>query len=124
METENNIKMKNIGSDDVISLSNKLCKLENFLLALNKFLKIEGEYGAASNLSTILYQHQIENSTEDILLLLNEGVDSEVLKVAANGWKKGKFKINIALEFIPDEPETPEYESPLDEIRREMNQGL
>ena len=42
----------------------------------------------------------------------------------ANQWKKGKVRIKISFEFCPDEPEISEYESPLDEIRREMNQGL
>ncbi len=28
-----------------------------------------------------------------------------------------------SVEFIPDEPEIPEYQSPLDEIRREMQQN-
>ena len=57
------------------------------------------------------------------LFLCTQGADSEILKVASNGWKKGKLKINVSLEFIPDEPEiqekpeSTEYKSPLDEIR-------
>jgi hypothetical protein len=51
---------------------------------------------------------------------IDEGVDCEVLNLGANQWKKGKVRIKISFEFCPDEPEISEYESPLDEIRREM----
>lgn len=56
-----------------------------------------------------------------------KGINAQVLRHSANGWQKGKVRIN--LEFCPDEPEvkkksisnppeTSEPESPLDEIRR------
>ena len=45
-----------------------------------------------------------------------ESVDCELLSPGKN-WRKGKIK--ISLEFIPDE-----VDSPLDEIRREMQQDL
>ena len=48
---------------------------------------------------------------------INEGLKCEILKLGSNNWKKGKVRINISLEFCPDEPEISEYESPLDEIR-------
>ena len=51
---------------------------------------------------------------------IDEGVQCEVLNLGANQWKKGKVRIKISFEFCPDEPEISEYESPLDEIRREM----
>ena len=43
-----------------------------------------------------------------------KGVDCEILRVGGQSWEKGKFKINISLEFIPDDTE-----SPLDEVRKE-----
>jgi hypothetical protein len=46
-----------------------------------------------------------------------------MLKAGTNGWQKGKLKIKVSVEFIPDESETPVYQSPLDEIYREI-QGL
>ena len=52
----------------------------------------------------------------------NQGVDCELLEAGKN-WKKGKVKINIQLEFIPDEPE-PEIkdnDSVLDDIRQSIN---
>ena len=58
-----------------------------------------------------------------------EGADVEVLKYGSQGWKKGKLRIKVSLEFCPDEPEAEEIaasnkgefsepESPLDDIRR------
>ena len=60
--------------------------------------------------------------------LFGKGIDCEVLRFGANNWQKGKFRIKMTVEFCPDEPEleeTPETnqpESPLDDIRRMINQ--
>jgi hypothetical protein len=37
--------------------------------------------------------------------LYTQGINCEVLKFTAQGWKKGK--VRLALEFCPDEPESP-----------------
>ena len=58
-----------------------------------------------------------DNFLSDRLKWINEGLECEILKLGSNNWKKGKVRINISLEFCPDEPEISEYESPLDEIR-------
>lgn len=42
-----------------------------------------------------------------------EGVPCEILQLGAKGWRKGKVRMRIELEFCPDEPE-----SPLDDIRQ------
>jgi KGK domain len=47
-----------------------------------------------------------------------DGVACELLTPKHN-WRKGKVRINITVEFIPDEPEI--LNSPLDDIRQEMN---
>lgn len=64
--------------------------------------------------------------------LFTEGVEAEVLRFGAKGLQKGKMRINIVVEFCPDEPEIeqePEIEpssnskseSPLDDIRKQLN---
>ena len=52
----------------------------------------------------------------------NLGVPCELLE-PGKGWKKGTVKVNIQLEFIPDEPELEinKSESPLEDIRQSMN---
>lgn len=63
-----------------------------------------------------------------------EGADVEVLKYGSQGWKKGKLRIKVSLEFCPDEPKVEEVaapqeaesvnepESPLDDIRRMIDE--
>ncbi|HEY9812756.1 MAG TPA: KGK domain-containing protein [Candidatus Sericytochromatia bacterium] len=64
--------------------------------------------------------------------LIGRGCACEILKPGSKGWKKGKMKITVSLEYCPDEPEdteTPENnqpetnqpESPLDDLRRMIN---
>lgn len=48
------------------------------------------------------------------------GVDSEILRVQDNQWKKGKVKVKVIVEFCYDEPETEQLESPLDDIRQSL----
>ena len=48
----------------------------------------------------------------------SEGTNYEILRAGSKGWQKGKLKINVTLEFIPDEPEE---KSPLDRVRQELN---
>ena len=63
-----------------------------------------------------------------------EGTGCEILRLGAKDWQKGKVKIRVSLDFCPDEPaakETPNSnepeithpESPLDDIRRIMNEN-
>ena len=54
-------------------------------------------------------------------LLFEDGVDFSILRANSQGWQTGKLKINISIEFIPDELE--KTESPLDEIRQEIKQN-
>ena len=49
------------------------------------------------------------------------GQNCEILQVGSNGWKKGKIRLKVSLEFIPDEPEINEIESPLDDISQSIN---
>ena len=51
---------------------------------------------------------------------IEEGVNCERLSPGDPQWKKGKVRVSVVVEFLPYEPESPE--SPLDEIRREMQQ--
>ena len=53
------------------------------------------------------------NTSKD---LFEGGQECEILKAGSQGWQKGKLKIKVTLEFIPDEPEVES--SPLDDIRQ------
>ncbi|MBE9190258.1 hypothetical protein IQ230_07775 [Gloeocapsopsis crepidinum LEGE 06123] len=62
-----------------------------------------------------------------------DGVDCEILKVGAKNWQKGKIKLTVKLDFIPEEIETEEIstnriaqqnlaETSLEDIRQKINQ--
>ena len=59
-------------------------------------------------LSSSLNQKGIEINNFDIKRILEQGIDSELLRLGANVWQKGKVKIKVTLEFRPDEPEVKE----------------
>ena len=63
----------------------------------------------------------ISLSTE-AMELLTEGIQCRVMTTRQQGWRFGKIRLKIELQFIPDEPPTEQnidhFDSPLDEIRR------
>ena len=67
--------------------------------------------------------HQQLSSKYRTDLWLKDGEECEILRAGSSGWQKGKIKlkINVTLEFIPNEPEA--IESPLDDVRQELNQN-
>ncbi|MEB3249268.1 MAG: KGK domain-containing protein [Merismopediaceae bacterium] len=108
--------------DDVITLSNKLYKLGDVKENLNDFFESDQYNHAPDNLRDHFRAGSIEINTNTAVKLLTEGIECEILKIASEGWKKGKLKIKISLEFIPDPADPSEYQSPLDEIRREIQE--
>lgn len=53
--------------------------------------------------------------------LFNDGINCQILKAGSSGWQEGKLKLKVTLEFCLNEPEVDEPESPLDDIRQEIN---
>ena len=60
-------------------------------------------------------------SNENSSAWFSQGEKCEILRAGSSGWDNGKIKINVTLEFIPDESE--EAQSPLDDIRQETIQS-
>jgi hypothetical protein len=65
--------------------------------------------------------------------LVDSGYPGELLSLNKKGWKKGKIRIKVVLEFCPDEPDieetsnhlpiaTNDLESPLEDIRKTLSQ--
>ncbi|GAB4532654.1 MAG: hypothetical protein Tsb0014_17300 [Pleurocapsa sp.] len=61
-------------------------------------------------------QHISQSSQLNSVGWFYQGQECEILKAGSPGWQKGKLKIKVTLEFIPDEPEVEK--SPLDDIRQ------
>ena len=104
--------------DDVISFSaDSLFKVFKFKEAVNSFV--------SGRLLQAMKEHfhhiGIRGKFIDEFNIFRDGQNCEILNVGSNGWKKGKVRLKVTLEFIPDEPEINELESPLDDIRQTMN---
>lgn len=51
-----------------------------------------------------------------------QGIACELLKPGSPDWKKGKVRIRVEFEFIPDEPEVPASEAnELDALRSKLD---
>ncbi|MCC3446129.1 MAG: hypothetical protein JGK38_18000 [Microcoleus sp. PH2017_15_JOR_U_A] len=137
---EDKFDFHNCGNDDALSFSHAMLKIEKLKEIVNGVLS-ESELGETVNKS-------LSEQKLDIALgydrkqgrylyekWFGDGIDCEILRVGAQGWKKGKMKLklNVTIEFCPDEPEveeTPENnnsetnqpESPLDDLRRQLLQ--
>lgn len=111
--------VKNLKPNEVISVQNQLQSKHNYLIPSTtlKVSEFVHQFGQFTNISGELME-----------AWLVDEIDCEVLKLSSGSWVKGKLK--ISLEFIPEEAETPETnqseisesESPLDDLRRELNQ--
>ena len=99
---------------DVLSFeTDKLVNVGQFKNIVHQsFLKYIN--GACSSISSRL-------SWNDQNFWFNEGKECEILKAGSKGWQKGKIRVNVTLEFIPDESD--KIESPLDDVRQEFNQS-
>ena len=116
--------------DDVIAFSaDSMCKMSRFKDLIkncvsSNFSNQLVEYLEKAGMQNLKIYSRSNNSTKSYLTnnkWLTEGKDCEILQVGSNGWKKGKIRLKVSLEFIPDEPEINEIESPLDDIRQSMN---
>jgi len=126
----------NCGNDDAVSFYDAMLKVEKLKETLNKLLPELGRT-LSNSLSEQKLEIAIDYSENGKYYLyenwFGKGIDCEILRVGAQGWKKGKIrlKLNVTVEFCPDEPEveqTPENnesetsqpESPLDDLRRQL----
>ena len=135
---EDKFDFHNCGNDDALSFGRAMLKVEKLKQTVNRVLP---EYGLGETLNKSLIEQQLtievnfDNNRQRFSYdkWFGQGIDCEILRVGAQGWKKGKIKLklNVTIEFCPDEPEveeTPENnqleisqpESPLDDLRRQL----
>ena len=116
------------GSENtVLSFSNSVFKIREFITAIERAFQSQGLDILKSMLSS---RGGIPGNNEE---WYRQGVDCELLKPGTEGWKKGKVRIKISLELclddtgseeesVSNEPLVNQPESPLDDIRRMINQ--
>jgi hypothetical protein len=128
----------NCGNDDALSFGDAMLKVEKLKETVNRVLP---EDALGQRLGELLSQQKLyidvglntDQQTRAYENWFGKGINCEILRVGAHGWKKGKIKLklNVTIEFCPDEPEveeTPENnesetskpESPLDDLRRQL----
>jgi hypothetical protein len=119
MDLEYNDYVKNLRDDDILEQNDKVFKFDQ----VKKTLQTAFDSVIPSALINHNTSQKVDIYARSQNHWFSEGVDCRILKAGSNGWQKGKLKLKVTIEFIPDEPEIPEYQSPLDEIRREMQQN-
>lgn len=119
---EYNYYLQNCSNDDVIQFSNAIYKIGQLKTAMELAINNQNKLP-----NTLFYTLQEQGVKLENLLatqkFLVDGLDAEALKIGAKGWQKGKIRVRVTLEFEPDEPETNKPESPLDDLRRMMNEN-
>lgn len=114
--------------DDVLSFKSTLFKIARFREGV--------KYAIGSQVQSVFIS-SLQNSGINIpntTTWFGKGVDCEILKIGAQRWQKGKVRIRVSLEFIPDEAEidnaltnnqsgSNQIESSLDDIRQIINKS-
>jgi len=135
---EDKFDLHNCGNDDALSFGRAMLKIEKLKETVNRVLP---EYGLGETLNKSLKEQNLNidlplDTRQQRFLYENwfgEGIDCEILRVGANGWKKGKIKLklNVTIEFCPDEPKVEETSEnnqleisppqlPLEDLRRPL----
>lgn len=116
---EYNYYLQNHADDSVISFSPyMLVRVDRFKSIIDLAFN---NYNLRDTINKTFVNSELKLSWSDTWY--KEGVSCEILKIGAKGWQKGKIRVRVILEFEPDEPETNEPESPLDDLRRMMNEN-
>ncbi|MBW4647986.1 MAG: hypothetical protein KME06_04695 [Kastovskya adunca ATA6-11-RM4] len=110
----NNFKPLDVTSehkDTVVSFSSSMFKASDFFTVVKESLKKKGLDELRIRLD------QKGGIPGDCNGWYVQGVSSELLQPGTQGWIKGKLRINISLEFCPNEPEISEPEARFDDVR-------
>jgi len=123
-EMEDNFKLIECNDDDVIECNdltykvNKLKQAFEFIGSDTNFLSSLWE---ALRRQKIHYLQDRHYNTE----CFKEGMEVKMLNLGSKSWKKGKLRFKLSIEFYVEEEHTEikEPESPLDDLRRKINEA-
>ena len=138
---DDGFKVLQCNDEDVLSFAEHTFKVGNFIERWRKEFQRREAYNEISNLSSMSIGEMRIKSGEICWKSPINGIDCEVLKLGSTSWQKGKLrfqvgvevfpnerepekklKVKVSFEFCPDVPEISQTESPLDDIRRIINQ--
>lgn len=95
---ENNLPIIGFEGEDVIAFGKQMYKVEHIASALTR--QIGGSI--ANSINAVI------NKSDGITIpqqAFTGGYACEVLGAHSKGWKKGKFKVKLEIEFVPDQLE-------------------
>ena len=135
---EDSFYLSECGDDDVLSFEDTTFKVSKFRKAVDKSFDSDLGSTLSSRLNNagIYIAEKILKPTNDCQEYerwFKNGIDCEILNLGSKSWKKGKVRIKISVEFYVEEQEVVETpssdklensqpESPLEDIRRMINQ--
>jgi len=91
----------------------------------NEMMQVFQKYLRSKYLDINVGIDESDSTREPVWKWVREGVDCDLLRLGASQWQKGKLKISVSLEFVPDSSEEAEilnqesFANPLDEFRTE-----
>ncbi|MEH2089404.1 KGK domain-containing protein [Nostoc sp.] len=125
---EDRFKSIECNDGDVLDFGDNIYKVAKFKQAMDNSSNSALEFTLNQELS----RQGVEIKQSQIMSWFKEGIDCEILTLGSPSWKKGKVKIKISVEFYIEEEdlqitnsnnsEITEPESPLDDLRRMINE--
>jgi hypothetical protein len=118
---EDNFKLIECNDDDVIDFGGNTYKIAKFIKAVIK----STNYSLAQQLHSQLENQGIYINSSNFDNWFKEGIENEILNLGSKSWKKGKLKFKLSVELYVEEEENVEIkepESPLDDLRRMINE--
>ncbi|ABA24160.1 conserved hypothetical protein [Trichormus variabilis ATCC 29413] len=124
---EDRFKQAECNDNDVLEIGDYTYKISKFLQAFHQANRSD----LACELQQQLNENGIVIQQQHSKTWFNEGLDCQILNIGSQGWKRGKVKFNISVEFYIEEEaemdnnahsEISETQSPLDDLRRMINE--
>ena len=122
---EDNFKIDNCNQHEALSFKDNVFKVSQLQKALKTIFSVD--FG--NLLGEKLKSYGVDIRYKSTNQFFSDGIECEILKFNSEEWQGGKMRIKVTLEFCPNEPEikkTPEIkepESPLDDLRRKINEA-
>lgn len=120
---QDNFQTEKCSENDVLEFKSGTYRIEKILQKIVEFKSTLAKqiHDSLNEKKIVVKPGVVPNTTNiDYSRWFDEGIDCEILKVGAKDWQKGKVRLKVTFEFIPDEPEETNNisESPLDGIRQ------
>ncbi|MEY3870972.1 MAG: hypothetical protein RLZZ338_4866 [Cyanobacteriota bacterium] len=130
-----NFNLSDLADEDVISIAEnvyKVGKIRRVLKDLGNNSMGQQLYSQLQSLTVKIDDKFLRNGNVwEYEKLFEPGIDSEILKLGAKEWKKGKAKLKISFEFYLEDDENDDdstmsqseinqSKSPLDDLREQL----